>query len=114
MKEGGSLISKLITVVRCRCRDKDIFGKEGEYTIKLTISPFTKSLFFSSVVLYLKPGCLANLSDSHLEINMGRPPRGSRSLFKAASASACNIYIIQSIKNTGVNAPINTHTSTGQ
>ena len=60
----------------------------SQWPVSSIISPFTKSLFFSSDVRYLKPDCLESLSGSHLEMNMGRPSRGSRSLFKAASASA--------------------------
>lgn len=53
--------------------------------------PLIKSLFFSSVELYLNAELLVLLLGSHFEINIGRPLIGVLSNFKASFTASCKI-----------------------
>lgn len=53
--------------------------------------PLTKSLFFSSVELYLNVEVLVYLLELHLETNIGRPLIGVLSNFKASLTASCKI-----------------------
>lgn len=55
------------------------------------VIPLIKSLFFSSIELYLNVELLVLLLGSHFEINIGRPLIGVLSNFKASFTASCKI-----------------------